>query len=423
MNEHVRKMADQVREWLGLHQHQLIHHYFFREVDDFHQTVYTLTTEWVPDHAELPDDGSNPAGTAVVDINFHTGAVQRIVFVHNTNSADSEVYPTPDPKEYVIEWIEDLTGLTFGRQFLIAREHDHSITFHAAVDNIPVSPGGTIEVSFNDNGELTLFSIDGHFPSEEHIQWEPFALTPDKYEPVALEQCHLVELPDQAQEKWLPVFGIEETFITNDAERTIPFQMGADKQSFVAKDEVMRWSTPMTGTWKPGDMDLSPDVSVETARANKPHPDTIPLTEAEVAACEREVLRFMRLVYPKESGKRKWTGVYLQDGYIIAEIQRIGDQVANELDVKIKVVIERETCTAINYFDQEALYGAFQHFDQADDAVVSRDDAVAYLRPYLQMDPMYVYDSEEDHYIMCGKLDCAYGVDAVTGDVIRLNTL
>src|SRR5699024_8486821 len=166
------------------------------------------------------------------------------------------------------------------------------------VDNIPVSPGGSIHADFNDDGMLKAFSIHGDFPSERQIEWEPFALIPDKYESVAEEQCKLLTFPDQELEKWVPLYGIEEVFLTNDAGRTIPFTFDADRNSFVAKDEILRWDKPLAGEFETKDIDLSLEVTLETALANEPHPDTFPLTETEIAACEQEVLRFMRHVYP-----------------------------------------------------------------------------------------------------------------------------
>ncbi|RYG72552.1 hypothetical protein EU245_10135 [Lentibacillus lipolyticus] len=423
MNEQLQELVNATQETLGLNNHLLKRYHFFRETNHFNETIYMMNMEWSPNDADSLHEDFNTAGTAVVDVNFHTRDIRRIVFVQDVNNADHSMYPAAAAKEQVIEWIEDMTGLTFGRQFLIAQEEEQAMSFGAAVDNIPVSPTGTIEVTFNDDGVLTLFSIDGVFPNEEHIEWEPFALTPDKYEPIAMEQCQLLQLPDQTQEKWLSIYGIGEVFITNDAERTITFSMGAGRNSFVTKDNILRWDKPLKGEFERKEMDFSPEVTLETALQKEPHPDTIPLTNDEVEACEKEVLRFMRIVYPEESGKRKLTGIYLQNGYIIAEMKHAEDEMKRALDMKVKLVIERDTLTAMNYIDQDMLYEAFKHFGIADEVVISQEDAFDKLREHLEVDPVYVYDSERERYIMCGKLDCAYGVNAVTGEVVALNTL
>lgn len=421
MNEQLQSAVDHARETLGLHDHELKRYQFFREKNHFNETSYILNMEWFPAGDMGSDEALNPAGTAVVDINFHTKAVRLLDFTRDVNSADSSLYPLSAAKEDVIEWIEEMTGLTFGRQFLIAREDEQTLVFGAAVDNIPVSPSGIIKIEFNDDGVLTAFSIDGEFPDEAQIEWEPFALTPDKYEPFAKDQCRLQKLPDQEQEKWVPIYGIEEVFLNNDALRTIPFSYGEDRSSFIAMDKVLQWEEPLEGEFEQKDIDLSPEVELESVLANELHPDTIPLSETEVETSLQEVLRFMRLVFPDESGKRKLTGVYLKDDYIVAEIKPVQGEVKYALDIKIKLLIDRDTLTAVNYFDQDRLFEAFKHFVKAEDPVLSRDEAFETLREHIEIEPVYVYDRGRETYIMCGKLDCAYGVHAVSGKVFPLN--
>lgn len=418
MNERVQKLINDTQEALGLGDYYLKRHHFFREVN-FKRTAYILNMEWFPKNAENTDDDLNPAGTASIDINFHTKAVKQIVFVQDISFADKSIYPTTD-KESAIEWVEELTGLTFGRQFLIDVEEDNRLRFRAAVDNIPIWPSGTIEVKFNDEAALTLFSIDGNFPNEEQIQWEPFGLTPDKFEPFAHEQCKLLKVPDDEQGKWVQVYGIEELFITNDGSETFPFADVAN--SYVTINKMMTWEEPVSGEFEKTDVDFSPEVTIEDALANEPHPDTLPLTEYEIDTCISRVLYFMRMEYPDESGKRKLSSLYLKDGYIIAEIRRVQD-LNPSMDLKIKLIIERESCTAMNYFDQDALLGAFEYFEEAGEPIVAQEEAFAKLREHLELEPVYVFDRDKNMYIMCGKLDCAFAVDAVTGEVISLSTI
>ncbi|GGJ82423.1 hypothetical protein GCM10007063_01140 [Lentibacillus kapialis] len=421
MDKQLQAAVDYARDSLGLHDHQLKRYQFFRDKNHFNETNFILNMEWHP--IGNADDALNPAGTAVVDINFYTKAVRLVEFIGGVNNADSSLYPSSTAKEDVIEWIEEMTGLTFGRQFLIAHEKEQVLKFAAAVDNIPVSPSGMIRVEFNKDGLLTVFSIDGEFPDEAQIEWEPFALTPDKYEPFAKIQCQLWRLPDQEQEKWLSVYGIEEVFLTNDAARTIPFMFGANRSSFIAMDKLLQWEEPLDSFFEQKDIDLSPEVELETVLANKPHPDTIPLLESETTAAVQEVLRFMRQVYPDENGTCELTGVYLKDGYIVAEIQPVQDASKNAPYMKVKLLIDRDTLTAVNYIDQNVLFKAYSHFTIADDAVVSLDKAFESLREHMEVEPVYVYDSGRSSYIMCGKLDCAYGINAVTGKVVALNEI
>ncbi|WP_164667451.1 hypothetical protein [Virgibacillus doumboii] len=419
MNQRLQELIDYTQEQFGLSDYDLRRHHFFRELNNFDETAYVLSMEWFPKNAEGSDEDLNPPGTAVIDMNFHTKAVQRTIFVGDDSFANRSLYPSTD-KESTIEWIEELTGLTFGRQFLIDAEEDNRLRFRAAVDNIPVWPGGTIEVKFNDDGALTLFSIDGNFPNEEQIQWEPFGLTPDKFEPLAKEQCRLIKVPDEEREKWLLIYGFEEIFITNDGGGTFPF--GDELPSYVNYNKIMEWEEPVQGAFERQDFDFSPEVTLDDVLANKAHPDTIPLTESELSSCLSQVLYFMRMEYPDDSGKRKLSGFYLKDGYIIAEIRRV-EELNPGMDLKIKLIIDRESCTVVNYFDQDVLLGAYEHIEEAGEPVVSQEEAFEKLRGYLEIEPVYVFDREKESYIMCGKLDCGYGVNAVTGEVLLLSNL
>ena len=50
-------------------------------------------------------------------------------------------------------------------------------------------------------------------------------------------------------------------------------------------------------------------------------------------------------------------------------------------------------------------------------------EAFEKMIPYITLDPTYVYDELTGKYILCGLLDAAEAVDAVTGEVISLSDL
>ena len=52
-----------------------------------------------------------------------------------------------------------------------------------------------------------------------------------------------------------------------------------------------------------------------------------------------------------------------------------------------------------------------------------KDEAFQYIRPYIELTPVYVYNAERKEYILCGKLDSQYGVNAVHGEIVELNKL
>ena len=41
----------------------------------------------------------------------------------------------------------------------------------------------------------------------------------------------------------------------------------------------------------------------------------------------------------------------------------------------------------------------------------------------FELKPYYVYDFEHKQYVLCGKIDCQYGVNAGNGEVISLDDL
>ncbi len=45
------------------------------------------------------------------------------------------------------------------------------------------------------------------------------------------------------------------------------------------------------------------------------------------------------------------------------------------------------------------------------------------LKEMLELKPYYVYDYEQKQYVLCGKIDCQYGVHAASGEVVALDDL
>ncbi len=73
------------------------------------------------------------------------------------NLLPEELFPQVDNIEDIIEWIEEQTQLEYGRQFKLMKETKENIEFHAAVDNIKLFPGGSLDIHFNKEGRLSSF--------------------------------------------------------------------------------------------------------------------------------------------------------------------------------------------------------------------------------------------------------------------------
>ncbi|WP_077329495.1 hypothetical protein [Virgibacillus siamensis] len=418
MNKQLQETIEYTQEKLGLEQYDLKQHQFYQETNHFNETIYILSMEWLPNTVQNAENVIS-AGAAVVDLNFHTKEFTQITFVQGVSYAAPDKYPLPDT-ESAIEWIEEQTGLTFGRQFLLIDEDDGVLRFGAAVDNIPVSPVGTIEIAFNAAKQLTDFRIDGDFPDESRIQWEPFALTPEKFEPCAGKQCVLMEIPDESEKKWKAYYGIEEIFIRNDGKTTIPFVR--DANSSIVFDMVLEWDEALDEAFVSQETDFSTEATVEMAIANKPHPDAQPISEEEQKACAMETLHFLQKVYPDDSGQWKLTKLSREKGYLFAEL-RPTEPTGYVFERKVRVIIDPDRLAPVNYIDNKEMLQMFNDFQEADLVTVGQEDAFKKLQEHLEIDPVYVYDDASGSYVLCGKLDCAYAVDAVTGETILLGTL
>lgn len=62
-------------------------------------------------------------------------------------------------------------------------------------------------------------------------------------------------------------------------------------------------------------------------------------------------------------------------------------------------------------------------FQRPDKVTISKEEAFEKLRDLFELKPYYVYDFKQKQYVLCGKLDCKYGVNAANGEVIALDDL
>src|SRR5699024_12464313 len=119
----------------------------------------------------------------------------------------------------VIDCVAVITQLVIGKQFIIHMSRYNAFRVSSAVYHIPVAPPGTIQVEFNNSDELTLFSIDGFFPVENKVAWEPFSLLPENLEHLFKQQLKLIDIPLEEEERWLPIYGIDEIYVRNQGEQ------------------------------------------------------------------------------------------------------------------------------------------------------------------------------------------------------------
>ncbi|WP_010648520.1 hypothetical protein [Oceanobacillus massiliensis] len=421
MDEKLQDIIDYTAEKFNLGNYYLKRHHIFREQLNSNETAYVLNMEWFPNEADESNEDYNPPGTASIDIDIDTKMVKEIIFVAGENMTEA-AFPPAASTELAIEWIENETGLEFGRQFKLVHEEEKELLFQAAVDNVAVYPSGSIVMKFNEDGKLSLFSVSGSFPNEKQLNWEPFGLTAELIEPIAKSQNKLLEIPLEEEEKWKAVYGTSTVFITNDGKRTISFDEVEAPQSFTHSDSILEWQEPINEPFSKQKIDLSLEVSPEELFSDGTHHDDEILTVNDQQQAETAVRNFLRAEFPEDSGKWRLSGLWREKGYIFAEIKPVSPD-ARVIDRKIKLIIDEEKYEAIYFVDNQVILEMFKDFETADRPQITEDEAFEKLRPHIEITPVYVYDKKQKRYILCGKIDCEYGVDAVSGEIVVLDEL
>lgn len=421
MDKQVKIIIEATKKRLSLSNYYLKRKSLYSEPTHLNETIYLLNMEWFPNIIDLEqlDEDLNPPGTVSVDVNVQTLEIRSIIFVEDISYAQEPSYPTQD-KQTVINWIEDITKLKYKEEFQLVHSDDHSFSFSAVINDIVISPAAGIEIEFNKDGKLSFFSIYGDFPKENKSQ-ESFLLTKCDVAKITNKQIGLIRFPQESEEKWVSFYGLEEVFITNDQSKTFPFD-AIERSSLVLINKVLKWDKALEEDYTYKDIDLSHEVTNEQARKKEAHPDTFPITRQEKQSCIAETTRFLQGEYQSDSGKWILTRLFRDNRYIIAELEPI-NQSPSIIVPKLKVIIDRITFKVINYIDTHVLYDLFSAYKEPDEATISHEEAFQRLHKHIKLTPTYIYDHDYKSYVLCGKLDCDYGVNAVTGEVVLLDKI
>lgn len=366
----------------------------------------------------------NPEGTAIIEIEVNRLKVKRAIFVKGTTFAHNGVaFPNRNPQE--IQWVEAETGLTYGKQFLLSREVEGELQFAECFKGVAVSPPGYIEVKWNPQGQLTSFSVYGQFPSTNQVEQEVYSLSLNKVEPLAKEQVKLVGFPSQEQNRWVPVYAVEEVFVTNDGMSIIPIEFTASTKSSVLMDLTFEWDKPgerASSAFEGKEIRLLEDITAEQAFANEPSPDTLPITEEEQEACVSVVRQFLIQEKPEDKGKWTLKRLHREKGLIHATL-RASKQSTRVFQRKLIVFLDANTLQVHNMIDNQAMLEMFESLEEPGEVKISAEQAYAKLQSCFELTPYYVYDAQLDRYRLCGKFDCNYGVDAASGEIVSLDEL
>ncbi|WP_078393781.1 hypothetical protein [Shouchella patagoniensis] len=90
MDKHIQNLLTYAQEKWGLSNYRLQHYVMNQELTRLNETIYTLCTEWFPPGKEtLDEDGCNPEGTAVIEVEIHSRMFRSVIFVGGITHAES----------------------------------------------------------------------------------------------------------------------------------------------------------------------------------------------------------------------------------------------------------------------------------------------------------------------------------------------
>jgi len=417
MDERIQQLIEETKEKFGLDDYYLQRHRLEQHVNILGETNYFLSMEWFPSHAdEQAEDELNPDGAAIVEINVHNGRTESIIFVGGITYANRIFFSTSNE---MISYIERETGLMQKEDFDVHTEDSTGVYVIGSHNGIPIYPRASIELKVDRKGHLIQFSKLGYFPKKSMFLDEPYQLSLDKITDYIRQQITRVDWPNYETEEMHEMYGIEEIFIRNDQSKTLPFEVIEFPQSYVPIDLQMDWSEPIEEEFDRQEIDWSEEILTEDAFARTPSPDEQEITKEEVATCTEAVRTFLRKVYGNEQREWMLTLFSRERGYIQAQLRK-NETNHRMFARKLVVFIDAETYEAVNYMDNELMIKAMDAFKQPDSVKYSMEDAYKMLYDHTELTPYYVYDKEKNYYVLCGKLDCQYGVHAHSGELMHM---
>ncbi|MCY7483705.1 hypothetical protein [Paenibacillus alvei] len=421
----IQEIIDATQHTFGLEDYQLHTHELYREVNLFYETVYSLSMEWYPPLQMMGsvEEGLNPEGTAVIQYDLASRQYTSVIFVQGKSYANSPTYPNIGLDE-VIKWIERDTELVYDKQFRLTQKQNNQYRFHECVNGGPVSPSGQIEIHFDEDGRLVQYSRYGLYASKSTIQKEAFTLSLEQVDPLAKQQLKLLEYPVHEEQRLIPLYGIEEVYMTNDGATIIPFEFIIHPGSKLNMDKVIEWEQTSTHPYEKADIEWQETVTLEQAIAREPHPDSFPITEVEQEKSIAAVIAGMSQLYPNDSGQWVLKTLQRHRGYIQAVLQ-VKKPNKCVFQRKLVLFIDAQRYVVVNAVDNLPFLHMFDEFQGAGKVIISRDEAYEMLKEksLIELTPVYVYHPEQKKYILCGKLDCAYAVNAANGEIMELNSI
>jgi hypothetical protein len=419
MDTRLKRIIDLTRAKFGLQNYHLERYQLLRRVNRSNDTVYSLSMEWFPNQGPEHAEDENPDGTAVIEIDVNTVKVKSAIFVNDKSFAEGVKF---DEKQDMIKWVEQETGLVYGKQFQLQKDEANELSFSECVDGVALYPSGWIEIKCDPQGNLTMFSACIHAPTEKLIKKETYSLTLDRAADLAKDRLILTEIPLFEQEKRIPAYAIDEVYLSNDRISEVPYESIMNERPFNQIDKTLYWDKPLGKQRKRKVLHWTDETTVEQAFSCEPSPDSLPITKPEQEMCIHEVKAFLSQEYTAESGKWILKSLYRDKGYIFAVVRRVQKE-SLLLKRKLTLMIDRNSLHLCNFVDNKPFVDSIDQFQTTGNIAVTKKTAYEKIKRYIELKPYYVYDFKQQLFILCGRLDCDNVVNASSGEVVQLDEL
>jgi hypothetical protein len=142
----------------------------------------------------------------------------------------------------------------------------------------------------------------------------------------------------------------------------------------------------------------------------------------EKEKCVIAVKNFLRQEFTNDTGKWILKTLHRDKGYIHATL-RENHQDNRLFQRKLLVMLDAESFQALNYMDSKPMLEIFDQFQAAEKVTINKEEAYEKIKDFIFLKPYYVYDLEQNQYVLCGKLDCHYGVNAGSGEIVTIDDL
>src|SRR5699024_11216328 len=130
MDRRIKELIEETKTKFGLTAYKLKRYGLHRNVNIFNETVYTLSMEWFPEGVEEPSDESNPKGAAVIEVRVPSRQVASAIFVKGKTYAKNGINFAGLDTGDIIEWVEQETGLMYGKQLQLSKEEEGELLFN-----------------------------------------------------------------------------------------------------------------------------------------------------------------------------------------------------------------------------------------------------------------------------------------------------